>query len=187
MSVKTFELDLIDKRMDGALDALKKELSGVRAGRASTSMLEPVIVEAYGAEMPLAQCATITVADARLLQVQVWDRGLVKAVEKAIRTANLGLNPQVEGQVMRLPLPEMSRERRQELVKLAQKYAESTKVAVRNVRRDGMDQLKKLEKDSQISQDEQTKHADDIQKLTDRHIETVGQLLAAKEKDIMQV
>ena len=150
-------------------------------------MLEPVIVEAYGAEMPLAQCATITVADARLLQVQVWDRGLVKAVEKAIRTANLGLNPQVEGQVMRLPLPEMSRERRQELVRLAQKYAESTKVAVRNVRRDGMDQLKKLEKDSQISQDEQTRHADDIQKLTDRHIETVGQLLAAKEKDIMQV
>jgi ribosome recycling factor len=187
MSVKTFELESVNKRMDGALEALKKELSGVRAGRASTAMLEPVIVEAYGAEMPLAQCATITVADARLLQVQVWDRGLTKAVEKAIRTANLGLNPQVEGQVMRLPLPEMSRERRQELVKLAQKYAESTRVAIRNVRRDGMDQLKKLEKDGHISQDEQAKHGEAIQKLTDKHIEMVGQLLAQKEKDIMQV
>ncbi|WP_027135349.1 ribosome recycling factor [Geminicoccus roseus] len=187
MSVKTFDLESVNKRMDGAIEALKKELSGVRAGRASTAMLEPVIVEAYGAEMPLAQCATITVSDARLLQVQVWDRGLVKAVEKAIRSANLGLNPQVEGQVMRLPLPEMSRERRQELAKLAQKYAESTRIAIRNVRRDGMDQLKKLEKDSHISQDEQSKHSDDIQKLTDKHIELVGQLLAQKEKDIMQV
>jgi ribosome recycling factor len=187
MSVKTFDLESVNKRMDGAIDALKKELAGVRAGRATTSMLEPVIVEAYGAEMPLAQCATITVADARMLQVQVWDRGLTKAVEKAIRSANLGLNPQVEGQVMRLPLPEMSRERRQELVKVAQKYAESTKVAIRNVRRDGMDQLKKLEKDSHISQDEQSKHADEIQKLTDKHIDLVGQLLTQKEKDIMQV
>jgi ribosome recycling factor len=160
MSVKTFELESVNKRMDGALEALKKELSGVRAGRASTAMLEPVIVEAYGAEMPLAQCATITVADARLLQVQVWDRGLTKAVEKAIRTANLGL---------------------------AQKYAESTRVAIRNVRRDGMDQLKKLEKDGHISQDEQAKHGEAIQKLTDKHIEMVGQLLAQKEKDIMQV
>lgn len=187
MSVKTFELESVNKRMDGAIEALKKELSGVRAGRASTSMLEPVMVEAYGSEIPLAQCATITVADSRLLQVQVWDRSLAKAVEKAIRAANLGLNPQVEGQVMRLPLPEMSRERRQELAKLAQKYAESTRVAIRNVRRDGMDQLKKLQKDSHISEDEQSKHADDIQKLTDKHIEQVGQLLAQKEKDIMQV
>ncbi|WP_159713044.1 ribosome recycling factor [Geminicoccus flavidas] len=187
MSVKSFDLESVNKRMDGAIEALKKELSGVRAGRASAAMLEPVVVEAYGQEMPLNQCATITVADARMLQVQVWDRGLTKAVEKAIRSANLGLNPQVEGQVMRLPLPEMSRERRQELVKLAQKYAESTRVAIRNVRRDGMDQLKKLEKDSHISQDEQAKHSDDIQKLTDKHIEMVGQLLAQKEKDIMQV
>ncbi|WP_191060050.1 ribosome recycling factor [Geminicoccus harenae] len=187
MSVKSFDLESVNKRMDGAIEALKKELSGVRAGRASTAMLEPVVVEAYGQEMPLNQCATITVADARMLQVQVWDRGLAKAVEKAIRSANLGLNPQVEGQVMRLPLPEMSRERRQELVKLAQKYAESTRVAIRNVRRDGMDQLKKLEKDSHISQDEQAKHSDDIQKLTDKHIEMVGQMLAQKEKDIMQV
>jgi len=187
MSAKTFDLESVNKRMDGAIEALRKELSGVRAGRASTAMLEPVIVEAYGTEMPLTQCATITVSDARLLQVQVWDRGLVKAVEKAIRAANLGLNPQTEGQVMRLPLPEMSRERRQELVKVAQKYAESTRVAIRNVRRDGMDQLKKLEKDSHISQDEQAKHSDEIQKSTDKHIEMVGQLLAQKEKDIMQV
>jgi ribosome recycling factor len=181
--------DLADlgKRMDSALEVLRKELQGLRTGRASASLLEPITVEAYGTEMPLTQVATVNVPEPRLLTVQVWDRGLVKAVEKAIRNSSLGLNPAVDGQLLRVPLPELTQDRRNELVKVAHKYAEQARVAVRNVRRDGMDHLKRLEKDGDISQDEHKHWSDEVQKLTDRHVESVNQLLEHKEKDILQV
>lgn len=181
--------DLADvkKRMDSALEVLRKELQGLRTGRASAALLEPIVVEAYGSEMPLNQVATVNVPEPRMLTVQVWDRGLVKAVEKAIRTSSLGLNPAVDGQLIRVPLPELTQERRNELVKVAHKYAEQARVAVRNVRRDGMDMLKKMERDGDISQDEHKHWADEVQKLTDRHIEAINQLLEHKEKDILQV
>ena len=181
--------DLADlkKRMDSALEVLRKELQGLRTGRASASLLEPIVVEAYGSEMPLTQVGTVNVPEPRMLTVQVWDRGLVRAVEKAIRSSSLGLNPAVDGQLIRVPLPELTQERRNELVKVAHKYAEQARVAVRNVRRDGMDQLKRLEKDGDISQDEHKHWSDEVQKLTDRHVEAVNQLLDQKEKDILQV
>lgn len=181
--------DLADvkKRMDSALEVLRKELQGLRTGRASAALLEPIVVEAYGSEMPLNQVATVNVPEPRMLTVQVWDRGLVKAVEKAIRTSSLGLNPAVDGQLIRVPLPELTQERRNELVKVAHKYAEQARVAVRNVRRDGMDTLKKMEREGDISQDEHKHWADEVQKLTDRHIEAINQLLEHKEKDILQV
>jgi ribosome recycling factor len=181
--------DLADlkKRMDSALEVLRKELQGLRTGRASASLLEPIVVEAYGSEMPLTQVGTFNVPEPRMLTVQVWDRGLVKAVEKAIRSSSLGLNPAVDGQLIRVPLPELTQERRNELVKVAHKYAEQARVAVRNVRRDGMDQLKRLEKDGDISQDEHKQWSDEVQKLTDKHVEAVNQLLEQKEKDILQV
>jgi ribosome recycling factor len=181
------DLSDLGKRMDGALEVLRKELQGLRTGRASASLLEPLRVEAYGSEMPLNQVATISVPEPRMITVQVWDKGLAKAVEKAIRSSNLGLNPAVEGTVMRVPLPELSQERRQELVKVAHKYAEQARIAVRNVRRDGMDQLKRAEKDGEISADEQAKRAGEVQSLTDRHIAAVDQLLKDKEKDILSV
>ena len=181
--------DLADlgKRMDSALEVLRKELQGLRTGRASASLLEPIVVEAYGSEMPLTQVGTVNVPEPRMLTVQVWDRGLVKAVEKAIRNSNLGLNPSVDGQLLRVPLPELTQERRNELVKVAHKYAEQTRIAVRNVRRDGMDQLKRMEKDGDISQDEHKQWSDEVQKLTDKHIDSINQLLEHKEKDILQV
>lgn len=181
--------DLADlgKRMGSALEVLRKELQGLRTGRASASLLEPITVEAYGTEMPLTQVATVNVPELRLLTVQVWDRGLVKAVEKAIRNSSLGLNPAVDGQLLRVPLPELTQDRRNDLVKVAHKYAEQARVAVRNVRRDGMDHLKRLEKDGDISQDEHKHWSDEVQKLTDRHVELVNQLLDHKEKDILQV
>lgn len=187
MSGRQPDLADVKKRMDSALDVLRKELQGLRTGRASASLLEPLVVEAYGSEMPLTQVGTVNVPEPRMLTVQVWDRGLVKAVEKAIRNSSLGLNPAVDGQLIRVPLPELTQERRTELVKVAHKYAEQARVAIRNVRRDGMDQLKKLEKDGDISQDEHKHWADEVQKLTDRHIESVNQLLEQKEKDILQV
>ena len=187
MSGRQPDLADLKKRMDSALEVLRKELQGLRTGRASASLLEPLTVEAYGSEMPLPQVATINVPEPRMLTVQVWDRGLVKAVEKAIRNSSLGLNPAVDGQLLRVPLPELSQERRAELVKVAHKYAEQARVAVRNVRRDGMDQLKKMEKDGDISQDEHKHWSDEVQKLTDRHIESVNQILDHKEKDILQV
>jgi ribosome recycling factor len=187
MSGREPDLADIKKRMDSALDVLRKELQGLRTGRASASLLEPLVVEAYGSEMPLTQVGTVNVPEPRMLTVQVWDRGLVKAVEKAIRNSSLGLNPAVDGQLIRVPLPELTQERRTELVKVAHKYAEQGRVAVRNVRRDGMDQLKKLEKEGDISQDEHKHWADEVQKITDRHIEAVNQLLEQKEKDILQV
>ncbi|GGF83846.1 ribosome-recycling factor [Azorhizobium oxalatiphilum] len=182
-----FDLADIKRRMQGAVASLKTELGGLRTGRASASLLEPIQVDAYGAHMPLAQVATVSVPEARLLSVQVWDRGMVNAVEKAIRDSNLGLNPATEGQTLRIRIPELNEERRKELVKVAHKYAEAAKVAVRHVRRDGMDLLKKLEKDSAISADDMERQSKDVQKVTDETIAEVDQTLAHKEKEILAV
>ncbi|MGK9235713.1 ribosome recycling factor [Inquilinus limosus] len=173
--------------MAGALESLRKDLAGLRTGRASISLLEPITVDVYGAQMPLNQVGTIGVPEPRLLTVSVWDRSAVKAVEKAIRDSGLGLNPQTEGQTVRVPLPELSEERRRELTKVAGKYAEAARVAVRNVRRDGMDALKRAEKDHEISEDEHKRLADKIQALTDRHIREIDELAAQKEKEILHV
>jgi ribosome recycling factor len=175
------------RRMDGALEALRKEFSGLRTGRASANLLDPVQVMAYGSQMPLNQVGTVNVPEPRMITVQVWDRGMVAAVEKGIRDANLGLNPASDGTLVRVPIPELSQERRQELSKIAHKYAEHARVAVRNVRRDGMDFLKKLEKDGKVSQDEHHDLGDQMQKLTDEHVKKVDDTLAAKEKEILQV
>jgi ribosome recycling factor len=183
----SFDIAEVKRRMEGALNALKHELGGLRTGRASASLLEPVHVEAYGASMSLSQVATVSVPEPRLISVQVWDRGMVGAVEKAILNSNLGLNPQTEGQVIRLRIPEMTQDRRKELVKVAHKYAESARVAVRHVRRDGLDLLKKSEKDGAIGEDEEKRLADQVQKTTDSMIGEVDKTLAAKEKEIMQV
>lgn len=182
-----FDINEIKRRMDGALKALHAEFSGLRTGRASASLLEPVMVEAYGSSMPLTQVGTIGVPEPRMLTVQVWDRGMVSAVEKAIMNAGLGLNPMSDGQLVRVPIPDLSEERRKELVKVASKYAEQGKVAVRNVRRDGMDSLKKLEKDGEISQDEHKRFADQIQAATDDFVAKIDEALASKEKDILKV
>jgi ribosome recycling factor len=184
---ESFDIADVKRRMDGALNALKHELGGLRTGRASASLLEPVHVEAYGASMSLSQVATVSVPEPRLISVQVWDRGMVGAVEKAILNSNLGLNPQTEGQVIRLRIPEMTQDRRKELVKVAHKYAESARVAVRHVRRDGMDVLKKTEKDGTIGEDEEKRLADQVQKATDAAIAEIDKTLVAKEKEIMQV
>ncbi|MDC0986615.1 MAG: ribosome recycling factor [Alphaproteobacteria bacterium] len=181
------DLDDIERRMDGALDALSREFGGLRTGRASASLLEPLSVEAYGAQTPINQVSTISVPEARMLTVQVWDQGLVKNVEKSIRESNLGLNPQTEGNLVRVPIPDLSEERRVELTKIAGKYAEQGRVAVRNVRRDGMDQLKKSEKAGDISQDDQRLYSDEIQELTDAHIKKVDETLQTKESEILQV
>jgi ribosome recycling factor len=183
----SFDLSDVKRRMESALGVLKHELGGLRTGRASASLLEPVQVDAYGSHMPIAQVATISVPEPRLLSVQVWDRGMVGAVEKAIRDSNLGLNPQTEGQVIRLRIPEMTEDRRKDLVKVAHKYAEASRVAVRHVRRDGLDLLKKVEKDGGIGQDEEKRLADQVQKVTDEAIADVEKILASKEKEIMQV
>lgn len=181
------DLENIKRRMNGAIEVLRSEFSGLRTGRASTGLLEPVTVDAYGSRMPLGQVGTVGVPDARMLTVQVWDKELVGAVEKAIREAGLGLNPSNDGNLVRVPIPELSEERRTELVKIAHKYSEQARIAVRNVRRDGMDNLKRIEKASEISQDEQRAWADDFQKLTDEVIKNIDEALAAKEKEIMQV
>jgi len=181
------DLDDLERRMDGAVNALRAEFAGLRTGRASASLLEPIHVEAYGTRMPLNQVGTISVPEPRMISVQVWDRSMAKAVERAIRESDLGLNPQSDGQLIRVPLPDLSEERRTELVKVASKYAESARVAVRNVRRDGMDHLKKMEKDGDISQDDRRLYEDEIQELTDKHVKGIDEALASKEKDIMQV
>ncbi|MGJ4893260.1 ribosome recycling factor [Bradyrhizobium sp. HKCCYLR20261] len=187
MTTGNFDLNDLKRRMQGATQALKHELGGLRTGRASASMVEPVQVEAYGSHMPLNQLATVSVPEPRLLSVQVWDRSMVKAVEKAIVDSNLGLSPATEGQVIRLRIPELNQERRKELVKVAHKYAEAARVAVRHVRRDGLDTVKKLEKNHEISEDDQERIANDIQKATDSVISEIDQLLAAKEKEILTV
>jgi ribosome recycling factor len=184
---QAFSLDELKTRMHKSVVSLKDELAGLRTGRASASLLEPVSVEAYGSKMPLNQVATVTVPEPRLLSVQVWDRGLAGAVEKAIRNSGLGLNPAAEGQVIRVPLPELNEERRRELTKVAHNYAEQARVAVRHVRRDGMDLLKKLEKDGNISQDDGRKHGEQVQQATDAAIAEIDGVLAVKEQEIMQV
>lgn len=182
-----FDLDQLNRRMNGAVEDLKREFSGLRAGRASPNLLDPITVEAYNSPMPLKQVANINVVEPRLLSVQVWDKALVTTVEKAIRAANLGLNPSVDGQIVRVPIPELTEERRRELAKVAAKYAEDHRIAVRNVRRDGMDQLKRSEKSSDISKDELHKLGGDVQELTDRVITQIDELLATKDQEIMQV
>ena len=177
----------LKRRMDGTLEALQREFSGLRTGRASTSLLENIQVDAYGSAMPLNQVASVSVPEPRLLTVQVWDNGNIKATEKAIQDAELGLNPQTEGNLIRVPIPELSEERREEMTKVAAKYAEQARIAVRNVRRDGMDTLKRMEKDGEISQDEHRVRGEDIQKLTDDHIKLDDELLETKEQEIMQV
>lgn len=181
------DLPDLNRRMQGALEALRHEFSGLRTGRASVSLLEPVMVNAYGSEMPLNQVGTISAPEARMLTVQVWDRGLVGAVDKAVRAAALGLNPIVDGQLLRIPLPELTQQRRQELSKIAHKYAEQARIAVRNVRRDGMEHLKRQEKDGEIGQDDHRRLHDEVQKMTDETIRKIDEMLAAKDKDIMQV
>lgn len=176
-----------NRRMDAVLEVLVREFSGIRAGRASASLLDPLKVDAYGAYMPIGQVATIGVPEARLLTVQVWDRGMVKAVEKAIRDSDLGLNPVVEGQLLRIPLPPLNEQRRQELAKIAGKYAEEARISIRNIRRDGMESLKKSEKDSEISEDEHRRLSDEMQTLTDDHIKKIDDHLVHKQKDIMHV
>jgi ribosome recycling factor len=173
--------------MKGAVATLKHEFAGLRTGRANPAILEPVMVEAYGNPMPLNQVGTISAPEPRLLTVQVWDKGLAKAVDKAIRDGGLGLNPQLDGQLVRIPIPELNEERRRELAKLAAKYAEQARVAVRNVRRDGMDHLKRLEKDHAISEDQHRKLSDELQKMTDESVHEVDHALATKDQEIMHV
>lgn len=182
-----FSLDQLKQRMQKSVGSLKDELAGLRTGRASASLLEPVTVEAYGSRMPLSQLATVTVPESRMLSVQVWDRSLAGAVEKAIRDSGLGLNPAGEGAVIRVPLPELNEERRRELTKVAHKYAEDARVAVRHVRRDGMDLLKKLEKDGDLGQDEARALGEQVQKTTDGAVSEIDGILAVKEQEIMQV
>jgi ribosome recycling factor len=179
------EITGLRKRMEGSLKTLAQEFSGLRTGRASANLLDTVIVDAYGSMTPLNQLANISIPEPRLLMVQVWDKSMVKAVEKAIGAAGLGLNPAADGQTVRVPIPELSSERRAELAKIAAKYAESARVSVRNIRRDGMDHYKKLEKDGDISKDEHHTQSDVIQKLTDEFIKKIDEMLAAKEKDIL--
>jgi ribosome recycling factor len=187
MSLLTHDINEVEKRMRASLDALKRELSGLRTGRASANLLDPVQVTVYGARMPLNQVATVSVPEPRMISVQVWDRSNVTAVDKGIREANLGLNPIIDGQILRLPIPTLTADRRQELVKLAHKYAEQSKVAVRNVRRDAMDLLKKLEKDGKMSQDDHRGHSEKVQELTDRIIKEVDATLVTKEAEIQKV
>src|SRR5579884_83711 len=170
------------RRMDGALEVLRKEFGGLRTGRASASLLEPIMVPAYGGTMPLNQLATISVPEPRMITVQVWDRGLVKAVDRAIRESELGLNPQTEGQVIRVPIPDLTEERRRELTRVTARYAEGARVSVRNVRRDGIEVLRRREKEGEISQDEQQ-----IQHMTDEYIKRIDEALAHKDKEILQV
>jgi ribosome recycling factor len=187
MSLATHDIKEIEKRMRASIDALRREFSGLRTGRASANLLDPVQVMVYGSRMPLNQVATVSVPEPRMISVQVWDRSNVTAVDKAIREANLGLNPIMDGQILRLPIPSLTADRRQELVKLAHKYAELAKVAIRNVRREAMDLLKKLEKDGKMSQDDHRGNSDKVQELTDRLIKEVDATLVTKEAEIQKV
>ena len=187
MATGKFDINELKRRMQGATQSLKHELGGLRTGRASASMLEPVQVDAYGSHMPLNQVATISVPEPRLISVQVWDRSMVHGVEKAIAASNLGLTPSTEGQVLRLRIPELNEERRRELVKVAHKYAEAARVAVRHVRRDGLDVLKKMEKEHKIGEDDGKRSAEQVQKATDEAIADVDKMLATKEKEILTV
>jgi ribosome recycling factor len=182
-----FDLNDLEKRMRSTIENLKRELSGLRTGRASTHLLDPIQVTVYGSKMPLSQVATVSVPEPRMISVQVWDKSNVQAVDKAIREANLGLNPIVDGALLRLPIPALTADRRVELAKLAHKYAEHGRVAIRNVRREGMDLLKKLEKDHKISQDDHHKSSARVQELTDKLIQEIDETLASKEAEIHKV
>jgi ribosome recycling factor len=177
----------LTRRMDGALESLRRDFAGLRTGRASPALLEPVKVEAYGTEMPITQVGTIGVPEARMLTVQVWDRALVSAVERAIRDSNLGLNPMSDGQIVRVPIPMLTAERRVELAKAASRYAEGARIAIRGVRRDGNDQIKGFEKKHLISEDDSAKWTEEVQKLTDGYIKRVDEAVADKEREIKQV
>jgi ribosome recycling factor len=179
--------DDLTKRMTASCDVFGDELKGLRVGRASTQLLEPVMVEAYGGKMPLPQVGSIVVMEPRMLGVQVWDSGLVRSVDKAIREAGLGLNPAIDGTLVRVPLPELTQERRTELVKLAHKYAEGTRVAVRAIRRDGMDNVKRKEKEKALSEDEANKLVEEVQKITDTFIQKIEAMALQKEKDILSI
>ncbi len=182
-----FDLNDIKRRMQGAVTSLKQDLASLRTGRASANLLDPIQVEAYGTRQSLSQVATISVPEPRMISVQVWDKAVAIAVEKAIRESDLGLNPQTEGQVIRLRIPEMTEQRRKELVKVAHKYAEDARISVRHVRRDGIDHIKKLEKDGHLPKDDATKNSDLVQKATDGAIGEIDQALAVKEKEVLQV
>jgi len=175
------------RRMDGAVEVLRKEFGGLRTGRASASLLDPVMVPAYGNPMPLSQLGTVSVPEPRMIVVQIWDRAVAKAADKAIREAGLGLNPMTEGQTIRVPIPDLTEERRRELTRVAAKYAEAARVAVRNVRRDGLEGLKRQEKDGKVSQDQHRKLQHDVQTLTDQTIKHIDDLLAQKDREILQV
>ena len=181
------DIDDLQRRMEGAISSLTKDFQGLRTGRANTQLLDSILVEVYGASMPVNQVATVSVPEPRMLSVQVWDKDNVKLVEKAIRESELGLNPQLDGQLLRIPLPDLSEDRRIELSKVAAKYAENAKIAVRNVRRDGMDKLKKMEKDGNLSQDDKHLYDEEIQSLTDRSVVQIDELFSKKEEEIMQV
>ena len=180
------EADL-KRRMDGAIESLRKEFGGLRTGRASASLLDPIKVDAYGSLTPINQIGTVSVPEPRMISVQIWDRSMVGAADKAIRNSGLGLNPVVEGQLLRIPIPPLNEERRAEIAKLAGNYAEQARIAVRNVRRDGMDALKKMEKAGDLSEDEQKAFSEDVQKLTDEAIKRIDESLKAKQEEIMQV
>lgn len=182
-----FNIKDLSKRMDGAVSALKNEFSGLRTGRASASLLDPILVDVYGSKMPLNQLGTVSVPDARTIAIQVWDKSQVDIVDKSIRESDLGLNPSSDGQIIRIPIPELNTERREELCKVASKYSENARIAVRNVRRDGMDTLKKLEKNNDISQDDQKIYSNDIQKLTDATIKIIDETLQKKTGEILSV
>ena len=181
------ELNSYEEKMDKTLNNLKKEYLGLRTGRASASLLEPVSVEAYGGNVPINQVANITVPESRLITVQVWDESLVQSVEKAIRNSELGLNPMIEGNNIRVPIPELSHERRIEIVKVASKYSEEAKITVRNIRRDAMDKIKDQEKEKSISKDDSFQFSEKIQKLTDKYVEKIENIFQEKEKDILKV
>ncbi len=187
MATEDFDIDDLKRRMEGSTTSFKSDLGGLRTGRASATLLDPITVEAYGQQMPLNQVATVNVPEPRLISVQVWDKSMVPAVEKAIRNSNIGLSPVVDGTNLRLPMPELNEERRRELVKVGHQYAENARVAVRHVRRDGMEALKKLEKDKELGQDDARAESDKVQKLTDEAITEIDALLAQKETEIMQV
>lgn len=187
MATAKFDIKDLERRMRGAIDSLKKEFGGLRTGRANAHLLDPVVVTVYGARMPINQVATVSTPDARTISVQVWDKSQVSAVDRAIREANLGLNPVIEGALIRLPIPALSADRRNELVKVAHKYAEQARVAIRNVRREGMELLKRLDKDGDMSQDDHHKNSAKVQELTDRLIKEVDQTTVTKEAEIKQV
>ena len=182
-----FDLEVYQNKMEKAIDVLRREFSGLRTGRASVSLLDSILVEAYGSKVPLNQVSNLSVPESRLITVQVWDESLTNTVENTIRNSNLGLNPMIEGNLIRIPIPELSEERRKEIAKIASKYSEDSKIAIRNIRRDAMENIKSLEKNKDISQDESYKFSDEVQKITDSLIEKIDTLLTEKEKDILTV